>query len=64
MVRFYKKVDANYSGPKVTRILVPKVHINGKINIKMRKKTLRTNVEWALYGDQSINKSSYGRLPI
>jgi len=37
MVRFYKKVDANYSDSKMTRILVPKVHINGKINIRMRK---------------------------
>jgi hypothetical protein len=28
-------VDASYSGSKVTRVLVPKVHINGKINTKM-----------------------------
>jgi hypothetical protein len=32
------KVDASYSGPKVARIPVPKVHINGKINTKMEKK--------------------------
>jgi hypothetical protein len=37
-------VDASYGGSKAARILVPKVHINGKINIKMKKKTLKTNV--------------------
>ncbi len=31
------KVDASYGGSKLTRILVPKVHINGKINITMEK---------------------------
>jgi hypothetical protein len=30
-------VDANYSGSKVARVLVPKVHINGKNNIRMEK---------------------------
>jgi hypothetical protein len=42
-------VDASYGGSKITRVLVPKVHQNGKINIKMEKK--KTNVEWALCGD-------------
>jgi hypothetical protein len=28
-------VDASYGGSKATRILVPKVHINGKINTRM-----------------------------
>jgi hypothetical protein len=37
-------VHANHSGSKMARILVPKVHINGKFNIKMEKKTLKTNV--------------------
>jgi hypothetical protein len=32
------RVDASYSGSKVARILVPKIHINEKINIKMEKK--------------------------
>jgi hypothetical protein len=36
-------VDASYGGSKATRILVPKVHTNGKINIKMEK-TLKANV--------------------
>jgi hypothetical protein len=43
-------VDASYGGSKATRVLVPKVHINGKINIRMKKK-LKTNVEWALCDD-------------
>jgi hypothetical protein len=30
-------VDANYSGLKTTRVLVPNVHINGKIIIIMGK---------------------------
>jgi hypothetical protein len=37
-------VDASYSGSKVASIPIPKVHINGKINIRMAKKTLKTNV--------------------
>jgi hypothetical protein len=28
-------VDASYNGSKATKILVPKVHINGKINTRM-----------------------------
>jgi predicted ribonuclease toxin of YeeF-YezG toxin-antitoxin module len=35
--RVLQKVDANYNGSKATRIPIPKVHINGKINIRMRK---------------------------
>jgi hypothetical protein len=31
------KVDASYNGPKVARIPIPKVHINGKINTRMEK---------------------------
>jgi hypothetical protein len=31
-------VDASYGGSKATRILVRKVHTNGKINIRMEKK--------------------------
>jgi hypothetical protein len=34
----------------MARVLIPKVHINEKINIIMEK-TLKTNVEWALCGD-------------
>jgi hypothetical protein len=37
-------VDASYGGSKAARILVPKVHINGKINTRMEKKTLKTNL--------------------
>jgi len=36
---------------KFAKVLVPKVHINEKINTRMRKKTLKTNVEGAIYGD-------------
>jgi len=36
-------VDASYGGSKVTRVLVPKLHINGKINIRIEK-MLKTNV--------------------
>jgi hypothetical protein len=43
-------VDASYGGSKIARVVVPKVHQNGKINIKMENK-LKTNVEWALCGD-------------
>jgi hypothetical protein len=43
-------VDSSYGGSKVARILVPKVHINEKINTKMKKK-LKNNVEWDLCGD-------------
>jgi hypothetical protein len=28
---------ASYSGSKATRVPIPKVHINGKINIRMEK---------------------------
>jgi len=45
------KVDVSYSGSEGARILVPKAHMNGKINIIMEKKTLKTNVEWVLCGD-------------
>jgi hypothetical protein len=38
------KVDATYNGPKAAKILVPKVHINGKINTRMEK-NLKTNVD-------------------
>jgi hypothetical protein len=30
-------VDASYSGSKATKVFIPKVHINGKNNIKMGK---------------------------
>jgi len=36
-------VDASYNGSKVAKILIPKVHVNGKINIRMEK-MLKTNV--------------------
>jgi hypothetical protein len=29
------RVDTSYGGSKATRILVPKIHINGKINTRM-----------------------------
>jgi hypothetical protein len=31
-------VDASYSGSKVARILIPKININEKFNIKMENK--------------------------
>jgi hypothetical protein len=31
------RVDASYNSSKGARIQVPKVHINGKINIRMEK---------------------------
>jgi len=31
------RVDASYDSLEATRVLVPKVHINGKINSKMEK---------------------------
>jgi len=31
------KVDASYGDSKATRILIPKVHINEKINTRMKK---------------------------
>jgi hypothetical protein len=43
-------VDASYGSSKLARIPVPKVHVNGKINIRMVK-TLKTNVLWVLCGD-------------
>jgi len=36
-------VDASYGGSKMARVLILKVHINGKINTTMEKK-LKTNV--------------------
>jgi hypothetical protein len=45
------KVDASYNGSEGARILLPKAHTNGKINIIMEKKMLKTNVEWVLCGD-------------
>jgi hypothetical protein len=36
-------VYASYSGSKVARVPIPKVHINGKFNTRMEK-TLNTNV--------------------
>jgi hypothetical protein len=38
-----KWVDASYSGSKTTRVIVLKVHINGKINTRMEK-MLKINV--------------------
>jgi hypothetical protein len=32
-------VDASYDGSKTTRVLIPKVHINGKINTRMEKQS-------------------------
>jgi hypothetical protein len=31
------RVDASYDSSKATRVLVPKIHINGKINSRMEK---------------------------
>ncbi len=39
-------VDASYGGSKVTRVPIPKVHINEKKTLKW-KKMLKTNVQWA-----------------
>ncbi len=50
-------VNASYDGLKVARVQVSKVHLNGKINIIMEKKTLKINVEWALYGIIQLTKS-------
>jgi hypothetical protein len=36
-------VDASYGGSKMARVLIPKVHIDEKINIIMEK-PLKTNV--------------------
>ncbi len=33
--------DASYGGSKATRVPIPKVNINGKINTRMGKKTLK-----------------------
>ncbi len=30
-------VIASYGGSKATKVLIPKIHINGKINTKMEK---------------------------
>ncbi len=35
------RVDTSYGGSKATRILVPKIHINGKINTRMEQKLKR-----------------------
>jgi hypothetical protein len=43
-------LDAGYNGSKAARVQVPKVYINGKFNIIM-KKMLKTNVLCALCGD-------------
>ncbi len=48
-------VDSSYNGLETTNVPSPKIHINRKINFGMEK-TLKTNVEWALYGDYTINK--------
>jgi hypothetical protein len=32
-------VNASHNGSKAAKVLVPKVHINGKINIRMEKKS-------------------------
>ncbi len=50
MKKITNLVDASYGGSKVGRALVLKVHINEKINTRI-KKTLKTNVEWALSDD-------------
>jgi hypothetical protein len=34
----------------VAKVLIPKVHTNGKVNTRMEK-TLKSHVEWALCGD-------------
>jgi len=44
------RVDARYGDSKTTKIPIPEVHINKKINIIM-KKTLKINVEWVLCDD-------------
>jgi hypothetical protein len=31
------RVNANYGGSKATRVLVPKIHINGKITLEWKK---------------------------
>jgi hypothetical protein len=31
------RVDASYGGSKATKIPIPKIHINGKINFRMEK---------------------------
>jgi hypothetical protein len=31
-------VDASYGGSKAIRIPIPKVHVNGKINTRMKKR--------------------------
>jgi hypothetical protein len=49
-------VDVSYGGLKETRVQIPKVHINGKINTKMEK-TLKINVEWAFCGINQLIKS-------
>jgi len=51
-------VDASYGGLKVTRVQVPKIYIKRKIDIKMEKKTLKINVEWALCGISQLIKST------
>jgi hypothetical protein len=33
------RVDANYGGSKMAKVPIPKVHINGKINTRMEKKS-------------------------
>jgi hypothetical protein len=31
------RVDASCAGSKATKVPIPKIHINGKINLKMEK---------------------------
>jgi hypothetical protein len=38
IVAILMRVDTSYGGSKAARVLVPKVHINGKINTRMEKK--------------------------
>jgi len=38
MLVILAQVDASYGGSKAARVLVSKVHLNRKINIKMEKK--------------------------
>jgi hypothetical protein len=36
------RVDASYGGSKAVRIRHPKIHVNGKISIKMEKKNIES----------------------
>jgi hypothetical protein len=50
LLGIYLWVNVSYNGSRTTRVPIPKVPINGKNNTRMEK-TLKTNVEWALWGD-------------